>query len=693
MPRLSVFLILGLLLCVTDVFSQKRKTKDEIDFEQLVEDFFPMQEDDIDYSDAYEILFQMLADPIDLNNADADELKNLFILSPQQIQSFLNYREKYGRLLTIYELQAVPGFSLEDIKRVLPFVTVRETNLEQDNTTLIQRMLRERNNFLLLRYDRTLEEKAGYRRTDSTAARYLGSPDKYYMRYRVSHTNDFSFGFTAEKDQGEQFIWDRATRRYGADFYSAHLVLHNQGSFKSIAVGDYLMQYGQSLVFGGGFNIGKGAETVSAIRRSTFGVRPYTSVVEGNFFRGGAAIYEKGRFQFMAMYSRMRRDANVNVQNDTITDDEDFISSIQVTGYRRTLREVASKGGMTEQNIGGNITYNSKSKNFQAGVSALHTTYEFPLRRTPSKYNQFEFSGKENLLTGVFWDYNFRNVSFFGEAARSSSGGTGLVAGLLANLSKTVEMSMLFRNYDKNFHTFYGRGFSENSRSINEQGMYWGIKIKPNKRWTITGYYDYFKFPWLRFLTDAPSQGHEYLTRITYSPTKKISLYFHFREEQRKRNFAEGTFNQILTYQKRNFILNCDLRTEKILHLRSRVQFSTFRQNNKTTSGFAIIQDANFDLGKLRFGTRFAVFDTDNYDNRQYTFEKDVLFVFYIPAYYGKGFRNYYIVQYKVGKNIDIWLKYAFTRYKDIEKISSGLEAINGNIKTDVRLQLRYMFR
>jgi hypothetical protein len=159
------------------------------------------------------------------------------------------------------------------------------------------------------------------------------------------------------------------------------------------------------------------------------------------------------------------------------------------------------------------------------------------------------------------------------------------------------------------------------------------------------------------------------------------------------KNYSEGTFNQILPYTKRNFQINCDFRAEKILHLRSRVQFSTYEQNKLTTSGFAVIQDVNFDFGKLRFGTRFAIFDTDDYDNRQYTFEKDVLFVFYIPAYYGKGFRNYYLIQYKIGKNIDVWLKYAFTRYRDVRQISAGYEAIDGNLKTDIRIQLRYMFR
>jgi hypothetical protein len=131
MKSVRFFVFFTLLLFAHATFAQKRSLKEEINFEQLVEEFFPMQEDDVDYSDAYEILFQMLAEPIDLNNADADELKALFLISQAQCDALLQHRERFGKFLSIYELQAVQGFSLEDIHRILPFVSVRETNLEK----------------------------------------------------------------------------------------------------------------------------------------------------------------------------------------------------------------------------------------------------------------------------------------------------------------------------------------------------------------------------------------------------------------------------------------------------------------------------------------------------------------------------------------------------------------------------------
>lgn len=207
------FVLLMLLLIAFGAFGQNRKVDNE-DFELLVEELFQMQDVEVDYSDLYESLFQYYSTPINLNNTTPEELRGVYLLSENQIQDFFNHISKYGKLLSIYELQAIPSFDIPTIRRLLPFVTVREAGNAQDNRSVFERILKEKNNFLIFRYDRTLQQKQGFRisPTDTTSSgeprsRYLGSPDKLYMRYRIAHTNDFSLGFVAEKDQGEQLVW------------------------------------------------------------------------------------------------------------------------------------------------------------------------------------------------------------------------------------------------------------------------------------------------------------------------------------------------------------------------------------------------------------------------------------------------------------------------------------------------------
>jgi hypothetical protein len=50
--------------------------------------------------------------PINLNTATADELQPLRFLTDLQIATFIRYRSIFGKLLHIYELQAVSGFDL-----------------------------------------------------------------------------------------------------------------------------------------------------------------------------------------------------------------------------------------------------------------------------------------------------------------------------------------------------------------------------------------------------------------------------------------------------------------------------------------------------------------------------------------------------------------------------------------------------
>ncbi|MEM6299421.1 MAG: helix-hairpin-helix domain-containing protein, partial [Bacteroidota bacterium] len=657
-------------------------------------------------TDLYESLFQYFIQPLNLNTVEPAELSNLFILSPEQTREFFKYRQDYGRLLSIYELQAVPTFDSETINRLLPFVKVSNEGIQNDTRPLLQRILSEKNTFFIFRQSRTLQNKRGYTisENDTTASgaprsRYLGDPNQLYFRFRTSHTGDFSIGLTLEKDAGEQLVWDPNTRRYVSDFASAHAVLYNKGRFQSIAVGDYQIQVGQGLLLAAGFGVGKGAETINTVRRSTSGIRPYASVLEGGFFRGTAATYKiNDNIEATAFYSNTRRDANISALEDSLNAEQEFsefISAIQVTGFHRTENEIANKHQITQQDFGGHLRYKQFKHDLELGLTFVGTQLSVPIQRSPNNYNQYEFGGEFNYNIGANFNYNWQNFTFFGEGARSKSGGIGVVTGMLAGLSDKIDFSMLFRHYDRDFHSFYGLAFSESARTINETGLYWGIKYKPNRRWVLTAYYDKFRFPWLRFRTDAPSDGYEFLAQLMHKPTRRISMYARYRQESRERNVRdEGqNLNLVLPYVRRNYLLNFDFKADKVFTLRSRVQFSTFEHNSKTTQGYAIIQDAYFDLGKFRFSTRFALFDTDDFENRQYAYEKDVLYVFLVPALNGRGFRNYYLVQFKPHKRIDVWVKYAYTKFRDRNQISTGLETIDGDLRSDLRVQLRYRLK
>ena len=143
---------------------------------------------------------------------------------------------------------------------------------------------------------------------------------------------------------------------------------------------------------------------------------------------------------------------------------------------------------------------------------------------------------------------------------------------------------------------------------------------------------------------------------------------------------------------KRNYWINFDYPVSDKIKMKSRAQFSTFDFDNVQSKGMAILQDISIDLGKLNFVARYAMFDTEDYDNRQYVYERDVWLAYSLPAYSGKGIRNYIVAEYAFSKKFSIWIRYAHTRYTDRDMIGSGADSIVGREKNDIRIQTRIKF-
>lgn len=89
---------------------------------------------------------------------------------------------------------------------------------------------------------------------------------------------------------------------------------------------------------------------------------------------------------------------------------------------------------------------------------------------------------------------------------------------------------------------------------------------------------------------------------------------------------------------------------------------------------------------------RLQYFETDGYNSRLYAYENDVLYSFSIPVFYDKGYRYYVNVNYDISKNLTVWARVSQYVYSDKTTVGTGLDEINGNHKTEAKLQLLYRF-
>lgn len=663
--------------------------------EKKIENLAENSSEDIDYTNILDNLTFYQDHPLELNSASADELAQLLLLNDFQIANLIRHRESYGKFLSIYELQAIRGFDLPLIYQLLPYVKVSR-DLNRLNIT-VKDVFKYATNELFLRVSQNIEQQKGFSPISpeeleaSPNSRYLGSPQRMFVRYRFRYGNYISAGFTGEKDAGEEFF--KGSQKQGFDFMTGHVAFRNIGKMKSVNLGDYQAQFGQGLTFWSGFAFGKTADIMS-IKRAGQGLKPYTSVNENLFLRGAATAWKLGKFELTAFGSRKKVNTN-GAALDSVSQDLQSFSSFNLSGFHRTPNELLDKNNISEQIFGSHVAY--KIRSLEIGVTAVDYKYSADLTRSDDLYNKFEFTGRKNSNVGLDYNYIYRNFNFFGEVARSANGSFATTNGLIASLDPAFTVTMLYRNFSRSYQSIYSAAVGEGSRNINEKGMYVGFVAKPIKYFTISAYIDQWKYPWLKYLVDAPSGGYDGLVQINYTPSRSVDMYFRYRDRSRSRNVS-GTDDVIdfpVAQLQKNYRFDISYKISPSFKLRNRVEVVDFAApGQRSERGYVLLQDIVYKplSQPISFSFRYALFDTDGYNSRIYAYENDVLYSFSIPAYYEKGSRTYLTLQYDITRKIDVWFRYAQFFYSNRSYTGSGLTEVQGPIRSDYRFQIRFKF-
>lgn len=657
--------------------------------EQQLENITENNEDMENEDDSYlQQMVQYINNPISLNTADAAELIQLRILTPLQIQNFILYRSLVGNLLDLYELQAVPGWDIGTIQKIRPYIYVSSKILLSSD---LKTRLQNGDHSILLRVSQVPERSKGFLIDSSSATNfYPGSPQKLLFRYKYTYKNLLQYGILGEKDAGETFF--KGKQKQGFDFYSAHIFLRKVGIIKSLAIGDFTVNLGQGLTQWQSLAFKKSVDVIN-VKREADVLRPYNSAGEINFHRGLGITLAKNNWQFTLFGSYKNIDANFVA--DTSQRHDDFVSSLQTSGFHRTKSELADKGIQRQLAFGGNFSY--QYKRLHLGVNAVQFKFKLPLIKSKEPYNMYALSGSSFGNYSLDYSYTFKNIHFFGEAAFTSKFDKAFINGLIISASSRVDMSLLYRNISKSYQSLYTTAFTESSYPNNEKGLYAGISIKPNNYWRIDAYTDFYKFPWLRFRVDAPSTGADYLIQINYKPNKQLEIYTRYHSESKaiNINFNQLTLSPVMQQPKKNWRTQVSYKINTAITLRSRTEIVWFdKKSTLAEQGFLTYFDFVYKplLKPYSGSLRVQYFETNGYNSRLYAYENDVLYSFSIPVFYDKGYRYYVNVNYDINKKISFWVKWAQTVYTDKSVIGSGLDEIKGNTRSEIKLQAIYKF-
>jgi len=684
-----ILAIAGFIACNQRGISQELNTSAMQYIEDTQETAAEESDDETDISTLTDDLIYFLQHPLNLNIATREDLYKLQILTDFQVESLIDYRGKNGFLKSVYELQYVPGYTKQEMENLEPFIVCKPV---VNKFRLESSLFKNSDNELLMRWQRIPELEQGYRKVADSIllntpekSRYLGSADKLYLRYRISLKDQIKGVLLAEKDAGEEFF--KGSNKQGFDFYSAYLQYSNFHSLlRSIVIGDYHIQIGQGLLAWSSFSLGKSGY-ISNVCRQSSALKGNISAEENRFLRGAAITIGVKKFSFTTFGSKNKIDASVS---DTVHSDQ-FFSGFTETGNHNTPEELKKENYLLLISYGAIIRY--VGSRLKVGLNAIHTDLDKSLLPGNELYKAYSFSGR--TLTGYSADYRYLagTSQFFGETAISNNGFASL-NGLVFFIKPELNFAVVYHYYQSQYYSYFSNAFSEGSNVSNENGFFLTGEFHFSN-YRIKMYGDVFSFPWLKYRVNAPSSGHE----IYIEAGKKINradVYFRFKQQEKPiDDISGGNLDEIKPFDRDNYRVNATypLGVNYILQSRIEVSKTGYRDENKS-DGYLIFQDItwNNQVRSIALSIRAGYFNATNYDSRVYAYEKDILYSNSSQMFYGKGWHFMEMVKWQAKKYVVIWVRISHTFYPGKDATGSGLDEINANHKTEIKLQLIFRF-
>ena len=610
---------------------------------------------------------------IDVNTLNINDLMSVPIFNAIQIGDIVEYRERYGDIVSLGELKAITSLTPESIKMIANFVSVADSAANRRNYAVREMFTRGRH--YVSSFNKTVLERQKAYIPDSTGnAKFGGGRMKWCLKYRYKFQDRIAWGVTCEKDAGESLGFN--SYKYGFDYYSMFLKIRKLSIIDQLIIGDYTVRFGQGLMMGGGFSLGKSMNgnnynTISQIRE-------YGSVNENRFYRGAAATVKAGTVLLTAFASANLIDASC--------EGSDF-HSFKTDGYHRSERELASKDNLRET-IGGMMAEYRRNR-FQIGVATMYYGYDKQfVPRQQLRYANMR-SEKEGFGASLTYRYDSRKASFYGETAFDKRGNISTINAADFRPAANVRLRILHRHYSEKYQAFKSLAFGQSSRASNEDGIYAGIAAEPCKWLGVDAWADVFRLPWAGAYNKLPASGNEGMLQLKFRVNRRYNLTIRLKHKERQNSDTDDGVVKT-GYLKASGIY----KPSDALTLTTTAQWSRCVSGDVGTDhGYLVFQDIKWSPEgfPLTISARYGLFSAP-YSARIYAFESDVSGSFASPGYYYDGQRIYLTAGCKIGGNATLQLKISQWQYFDRQSVGTGDSQIDCNHKSEISMFFKYNF-
>ncbi len=572
--------------------------------------------------------------PLDLNRATAEEMAELGMLTPLQIDAWIRFRGLFGAADSWYVFQSVPGWTESLVSRMKVYCRLAPASV------IGKKVFSEPvSHFFLLRLSG--------QRADQLPSNRMGGKLYRQVRYRIQSAAGWQGGLLMESDAGE-----RVGKR-GPDFTSAFLQWKGRSGRSFGIVGDYTIQLGQGLIGWQGMTFGAGSE-VAAVKRQGLALRPYQSVGESRFLRGVAMGSTVGRWRWDGFLSRRGQSA---VRYRFAQGREGF-RSVDVSGYHRTAAEWEKKNAVEEWTGGGRI-----GRLFPGGIVHVNGLY----RRWSIYRIQFSDLTKEDTT----WIRGVGNASvdvsltrgsahFFGEIAIDTRGRSASVAGAVFVLDRRVDLSVHNRWIAKGFRSVEGQAFQQLASGRAELGYYTQLRWRVSDQHTVDAFVDVCRAEEPNSTVSMPSVGWMRGLRWQYQPDKRNLLYIRLQTIRRELDAEVDRMPAVGTRTTRAVRVHGEISISDGDRLTWRAEWVKARMGaTAPQSGFLSYLEWQREIaGRIRLDIRGCWVSTDGWESRIYAYERDVLYKVGFPAFHGQQLRGYLNVSISLGRHSTCWARF-----------------------------------
>jgi hypothetical protein len=589
---------------------------------------------------------------LQINTATEKELSNFPLFHQKHISIILQYIRRNQNILSWNELKQLPYFDNEFIQIIQPFIS------------LSMRKFVPRSKFSILYKTKIpLEKPVGYENKNNSSQ--IAGP-WFYQYFKFNGTwkkNELALVF--EKDLGEVFFKKGNLVKIGYQLNSTSLL-------KQLNIGTYNLHIGEGLIHSNSFYIGGNSTGNSALRINK-------SSSESNYQLGIGIVVKKGLFKnvtAIAFNPKSGKIVNGNIESyisDGVFDTHDDLKNFNTNWDANLIT--------SNQLIINRLTLAINTK-----ITRLSDDFSPPLKY----YNKFYNLPEKFINNSISYNYNNPFFLIRGEVASSNIQGWATTHLLKTTIGENIELNLNFRSFSKDYKSLYSNTYKKSSKVQNEKGFYSQLKYSTYSL-SVISRFDIYKNPNPKYLFHSASMAKSYenLIKINVSDSAEIQVKYRYKIGDKESN------DSLLSFIKKKYEHILSLRFKYQIHnnwiLTTRIAYNDIKITKHIT-GYTFAQDLTYKMSKQKITVRLAIVNAENWDNRFYMYEYDMLHNFSIPVYYDQASRFYANYYLKINNNWKFWLKYEVSYFANKASISSGKYKINGNKKSLLKWQLRYQF-